>query len=530
MPKYTVQDDTGTTITFDWQGETEPTDSDFEEVFKSAREYVSEKNKPVETPTQESLMEDAGPRILPMLKNLPRSALNLGIDTAKTIANIPGTMKALGKTAAGGIEKLTGLGTGEDIPNWDAFSQSMKDRYGSLGNLYKTMETDPAGFLTDVSTVLGGAGAISKGGALSRAGKATNILYGGGKALGAGLGKAEDVVVGALSGTAVKTVNKARQWSADYQNMLRGRMTGKDMVGRIKDSLNTMADAEGARYAQGLAEIDNAGTMVNPGEIYTRFDGLLDSIRVKRNIDGSLNYTGSNLELQKAMQGELNKINKYLLDRTMGGTPYEMLPSEVDAMKKWIWEEQRKIDPNRNAPVKNVAKQLYGATAHTLEKQVPNYAELTSNYKKYIQWQDEFEKAFSLGDKASMESAINKFRTSAKLDKEFRQQLVTDFKGMTGIDLEAMIAGYDMADLMPRGLWGRSMATGIGLGAYNLNPALWGMLPLTSPHLAGEMMQIQGLGAKYLKKIPSQTGNILYQAGQVRERSKSKSVLYQGGE
>jgi hypothetical protein len=127
-----------------------------------------------------------------------------------------------------------------------------------------------------------------------------------------------------------------------------------------------------------------------------------------------------------------------------------------------------------------------------------------------------------------METAINKFRTSAKLDKEFRQKLVKDFGELTGTDLEAMIAGYDMADFMPRGLWGRSMATGIGLGAYNLNPALWGVLPLTSPRLAGEMMQVQGLAGKALKKLPSQTPNILYQSGQVRERSKPKSVLYGG--
>jgi hypothetical protein len=37
------------------------------------------------------------------------------------------------------------------------------------------------------------------------------------------------------------------------------------------------------------------------------------------------------------------------------------------------------------------------------------------------------------------------------------------------------------------------------------------------------------LGAKMLKKIPSQTPNLLYETGQVREKSKPKSVLY-GGE
>ncbi len=465
-----------------------------------------------------------------MLKNLPQSALNLGIGVAKALGNIPGTAKTLGRAVAGGIEKLTGAGTGENIPNWESFSQGMKERYGGFGNLYKTMETDPAGFLADVSTVAGGAGAVTRSGTLRGLAKGTNVLYGGGKAIGKGLGRVEDIVVGGLSGSSAKTINTARQYSTDFQNMLRGNVSGKDMVGRVKDSLGAMADIEGSRYAQALSQIDNAGATVNPTEIFTRFDDLLKSIRVKRNMDGSLNYTGSNLERQTAMQSELNKINNYLNDRTFGGITYDMLPSEVDAMKKWIWEEQRKIDPNRNAPVKNVAKQLYGATAQTLEKQVPAYAEMTSNYKKYIEWQDEFEKAFSLGDKASMETAINKFRNAAKTDKEFRQQLIKDFKELTGTDLGAMVAGYDMADFMPRGLWGRSMATGIGLGAYAGNPALWGVLPLTSPRLAGEMMQIQGLAGKALGKIPSQTPNILYQAGQVRERSKPRSVLYQGGE
>lgn len=481
------------------------------------------------TPDYSKLLEESGPRILNMIKNIPESTMNLGVGLAKTVGNIPGTAKALGQTLAGGIEKLSGVGTGEHIPNWDAFAQGLKERYGSIGNLYKTMEKDPAGFLTDVSAVSSGAGVLAKSRALSELGSATNILYGGLKGAGKVAGKAEDVAVGALSGSMPSTVKQARQWSTDFQDMLRGKMTGKEMVNSVKSSLDSLADASQREYATALSQIDNSGVMVNPSPIINRFESLLKDIRVTRNQDGTLNFTGSNLERQTAMQGELNKINSYLSDRTVGGITYPMLPSDVDAMKKWIWEEQRKIDPNRNAPVKNLAKQLYGSAAQTLEEQVPGYKDFTSKAKQYLQWQDEFEKAFSLGDKQNIEQAINKLRTTAKMDKEFRTNLVADFKRLTGTDLEAMIAGYDMSEPMPRGLWGRSMAYGAIGGALMYSPYLGAALPFTFPRVAGEMMQIQGLGAKYLGRIPKQTPNILYEAGQVRDKSKPKSILY-GGE
>ncbi len=538
MPKYTVQDETtGKTVTFDWQGDAAPTDSDYEEVFKSAREFVSEKNKPSEqAPTYEQLLGQfphgiptPTPVSVEMIKNFPQSALNLGVGVAKALGNIPGTAKAIGRAAAGGIEKLTGAGTGENIPDWESFSQGMKERYGGLSNLYKTMETDPAGFLTDVSTLASGAGAVTRIGSLKNLARGTNVLYGGTKGIGRGLGKAEDVVVGALSGSTAKTIRQAKQWSTDFQNMLRGNVSGKDMVGRIKDALGALGDKEYAAYSQSLSKIDDAGIMVNPQEIFSRYDELLRSIRVRQNPDGNLNFVGSNLERQTAMQSELKKIHGYLRDRTVDGIPYEMLPSEIDAMKKWIWTEKGKIDPKRNAPVHNLAKQLYGATEQTLEKQVPSYAELVAKSKKYLEWEEDFEKAFSLGDKTNIEATMTKFRTTAKDDKFFRQELAKDFRELTGTDLEAMIAGLDLSVWMPRGLYGRSMATGAALGAFAYNPLLGAALPFTFPRIAGEMMQVQGLAGRGLKKIPSQTPNILYQAGQVRERSKPKSVLY-GGE
>ena len=77
------------------------------------------------------------------------------------------TGSALGKIAVGTLQKLTpdtpSHANRGYVPYADAAGQALKDRYGSLDALGRTIQSDPVGVMADASTVVGGAGAAARG-------------------------------------------------------------------------------------------------------------------------------------------------------------------------------------------------------------------------------------------------------------------------------------------------------------------------------------------------------------------------------
>lgn len=105
------------------------------------------------------------------ISNLPKSAFNFTkgiyeavtnpVETVKGVTNILGGagQTALNKIYSGVLPEVQNKQT----QTFDAFTQMLKDRYGSLENLQKTATQDPFGFGADVLSVLeGGAGLVGK--------------------------------------------------------------------------------------------------------------------------------------------------------------------------------------------------------------------------------------------------------------------------------------------------------------------------------------------------------------------------------
>src|SRR4030042_2659420 len=90
MPQYTVKDnETGKTITFDWQGQSPPTDADMEQVFSEA--------KGMQKPSASPLFQN----IVSMIKDLPRNTVNLLPEIAATAGGITGAMLPPGNIPGG---------------------------------------------------------------------------------------------------------------------------------------------------------------------------------------------------------------------------------------------------------------------------------------------------------------------------------------------------------------------------------------------------------------------------------------------
>lgn len=106
--------------------------------------------------------------------NLPSSGINFAKGLVQTALHPINTLSSIGNAVLGavneGAKKITGNpivgGTeGDKVnQNFDALTQALKDRYGSLENLQRTATNDPFGFGTDVLSALdAGASLAGKG-------------------------------------------------------------------------------------------------------------------------------------------------------------------------------------------------------------------------------------------------------------------------------------------------------------------------------------------------------------------------------
>jgi len=457
----------------------------------------------------DQLLNQSGPRIWPMLKNLPGSLGNMAGGVAQFLGNIPQAGKDLGQVAAGGIEKLTGAGTGENIPKWEQFAGTMKERYSNPGKL---MEEDPAGMMADISTILGGAGMLTKGGTLTKMGKLTNPLRMASKPITKAAQKATDLALGVTTGTSSREVAQARKVSTDFTDFMRGKRGGDELVKTVHESVKDLADKANAEYSAILPTIDATGITVNPYPVFNKYDSMLKDMRVSRDTKGALDFAGSVLEKQPAMQRELTKIDAYLNERKVGGIPMGMKPSDADIMKKWFWSEADKIGKG-NIPTKSVAEKLYGEIANTLNDQVPQYKEMTANYAKFKEFETMLRDTLSLKDPKKIDASLSKLRSALRTDNDFRSKVLSQIQEQTGKNLMSMVAGYDMSQALPRGLIGRGIGLGEVSGAMYSSPWFLAALPFTSPRVVGELMQGIGKAGTITKRIPSQTPNILYQLG-----------------
>ncbi len=216
MAIFTVENPEGRRIKFEWTGSVPPTDADIEEVFASAGEITPEPLISQEIPSdirqfqrdirvgvpitqaQAPPIIDEQRAITPQLRpelppaeeaqiaasrqegyrilgaaafNTPASAFQFVKDTTAIIRHPIQTAKGI-KGLSFGLVGLLLPGEQKDEATARAMGGFLKDRYGSVEAILDTFENDPVGFLSDISVLFTGGGALAaKAGRLSTLGK-----------------------------------------------------------------------------------------------------------------------------------------------------------------------------------------------------------------------------------------------------------------------------------------------------------------------------------------------------------------------
>lgn len=227
-------------------------------------EQISEQNQGIER-NQGTLFK--------ALQNIPESAYNFALNIYNAVRHPVDTTKAVYQTAKGGIEKITSEeGERPNEPKFDSMVEFFKNRYGGEDKLRNTIETDPVGFLADVSSVLSGSGGIVRGSAAvaSKAGNAAAKVAAPVSAVGKAISQAGasiDPISAAVQGvvnTGGKLIPKAGRVSPEaiYESAMKPSTTlsKEERASRVATALENdiLPNQNGLDKIRGLiSEIDN---------------------------------------------------------------------------------------------------------------------------------------------------------------------------------------------------------------------------------------------------------------------------------
>jgi hypothetical protein len=522
-------------------------------------EFVSSNYKP-ETPQPE-----APKRTGPMrwaeanreaIKNLPESAFNVvkntagavlhPIDTAQTALNMGNAalQRVLPESVNQVMHKVAEYvpgsnATAEESPKSDKNLQGAmdfyKNRYGSLEGFKEAWSKDPAGIMADASTVLSlGGSAASKIPQIAKAGERVSdlarmvdpmsVASKAGGAFGGVLGNRLADVVGMTTGAgsaAVKKAFEAGKVGGDkaeaFVRNLRGDADISDVVGDAQSALESMRKARSVRYQQGMNGIRADQTVLDFAPVE---DAMIQALDVS-------NYKGK--AINRSAAGVQQKISD-ILKEWGESDPAEFHTAEgFDALKRTIGDVRDSTEAR--TPSRVVADRVYNAVKGQIVEQAPEYAGVMKDYENASRLTKEIERALSLGEKASADTAVRKLqsltRNNVSTNYGNRMKLADELEQSGSPNLMTKLSGQALNSWTPRGLQG---ATGGGATLYGMatgNPSVIAALPFTSPRLMGEASHLVGKAAQgydelkpYLDSLDSrQLANYLYQMDQPKKEA-----------
>lgn len=319
----------------------------------------------------------------------------------------------------------------------------------------------------------------------------------GGKVLQGGLGlagKAARAGMGRLSGVGTGAIEEAQKGGFNFIKAMRGKISGEEIVETAKDALQSLKNKRAAAYQGKLAEISQAvdpvtqqPKQIDVTDINTTLRDMMKKWGVKVTTEGEIDTTGAAV----GAQGERDL--KSMIERVWTWT--DNSPLGIDALKRKIGDFY-----SESKQARAFAAELKKTVTNTLEKQVPEYAEMTKPYAEATSIIKDIEKGLSLrksgmDGRVTADQSLRRLTSAMRDNFELRRDLVNTLGAGSGEDIAGLIAGYSMSSGLPRGLAGTFMIPE-AMFAWFVNPKVWPMLAASSPRLQGEFLNLVGKGIR----------------------------------
>lgn len=434
---------------------------------------------------------------------------------------------------------------GADKPSQQLASnvgQFYKERYGSMPGFKEALATDPAGVAADAASVLtGGSLAAARVPGMSRLAEGlkrsasavdplANVARGAG-AITRGVGSTAAGILGNTTGAGSEAIKQAYgagraggSKAAEFADNMRGNVPMEDVLGAAKANLLAMKQIKSAEYNKNMSSVKESQSILDFAGINKALANAKDKVMFRGQVKNQ-----DAAEALSTIQKALDDWNK--LDPAQYHTPEGM-----DALKQQVGGIVEKI-PFETKTAKMVGGDIVNAIKSEITKQAPEYSKAMKDYHAASDQITEMEKALSLGNKASKDTAMRKLqsvmRNNVNTNYGNRQALAKQLEEMGGREIMPALAGQALNAGLPRGLQSLGTSGAIGATAALGNPLALGLIPLQSPRLVGEAALAAGrvagagrVGADALQRIPGVNkvdprilANALYQMQQIKEQN-----------
>ncbi len=532
---------------------------------------------PPPAPTRDSAQQP--PSLSEFGGNILRSGARLGGDILQMGAHPIETGKALGGLAVGAVEKLSpppSLAPGDppellsfleeskaerEAP-FDAVTQHMKQRYGSLEAASRTAYEDPVGFAADLSAVMsvGGAAlrapsaALRMGGVAeaSRVGKIAELAAGAGRSLRGSaqlmdpiqlaakvatplanktlwvLETAFTEIPGLFGGTGGGPLKKALGFmggegaSSELTAAMRNRTSEISVLEGAKSALARLKEQRGMSYRAKLAELPRK-MKLNLDPIREALPELMKQYGLRwarapaKQVKGprgtmisqqqplKLDFSRSTIT-SSADQGKIRRLINDIND--WGRETADVTPLGVDTLR-------RRIDDlyTEGGQARAMTQSLAQKTRDVLDD-VPGYTEMTREYSELSGMIREIESELSLGSKASRGASLRKLMSTFSDRTGYREQMLEVLDQFVVDNLGQQLAGLNLRPLMPTGLVGKSVAMSgaAAVAAGLVDPQVLLFIAMSSPRVMGEVMAALSTvkrGARALRDVGTIPAQIL---------------------
>lgn len=485
--------------------------------------------------------------------NIPRSAANLVSGLYEAVTSPVQTAKTVLDIGAGALQAILPEAVvnalGKDERSQEVFKQVGQfylDRYGSEAGIKKAIAEDPVGVLGDVSTILYGGGAALKapaaissaatagrtslaplrtaGELVSKAGSTIDPLAATGRGIAktASLtGEALAPILGATTGSgaeAIKQAFSAGREGGERASQFRANIAGKadplEVLNAAKRNLDELRMQKSNAYRSGMVDVKNDKSVLSFNQINQDMFDAANRVQFQGKIVDEV--------AADALTNVMRKVREWeALDPATYHTP-----EGLDALKQSIGAELEKLDPKTNAY--NTVNKVYNSIKSEIVKQAPVYANTMREYTQASDQIREIEKALSLKDKTSADTAMRKLqslmRDNVNTNYGQRVKLGKELEEQGGQLMMPGIAGQALQSIVPRGIQGAAAlpTSWLSYSAGGLPAAAISALS-SSPRVAGEAAFATGMGARVTdaaQRIPflldPELYNFLYQSGEAQ--------------
>lgn len=306
---------------------------------------------------------------------------------------------------------------------------------------------------------------------------------------------------GALTGTSQETLEQAFQAAFrggeeldQFTKALRGQVTPENLVDNVRNSLNTVQSANSRQYREALSPI--VGEVVDTSQASRRLTSRLKDFNITVTPDG-LDFSQSKFrtvpQAQTKIQRAFDEVVQLGDETTLGS-----VDTTRQALKELILTGDDNSARSANALIEEAVSSVRDSG-----KQVPGYEKLLSDFTENAEFLDEITRSLASGDRQTIDTAYRRLATSLKTNNERRMNLIKQLDEATGGFILSNVAGQQLSEALPRGLF-RQIAAGMagaGIITGGIGPSLLIPIVFASPRVAGELIKALGLGARGTAKV-----------------------------